>query len=68
MISRFNLDQKRLNFYEDIEKFNKEFDSIISMTNKEEFDYLEHHEVNECLSLYTEMIAEKFGGSIVNAD
>ena len=40
MISRFNLDQKRLNFYEDIEKFNKEFDSINSMTNKEEFDYL----------------------------
>ncbi len=29
---------------------------------EEEFDYLEHHEVNECLSLYTEMIAEKFGG------
>ena len=25
MVSRFNLDQKRLNFYEDIEKFNKEF-------------------------------------------
>ncbi len=40
MISRFNLDQKRLNFYEDIEKFNKEFDSINSMTNKEEFNYL----------------------------
>ena len=40
MISRFNLDQKRLNFYEDIEKFNKEFDSISSMTNKEDFDYL----------------------------
>ena len=40
MISRFNLDQKRLNFYEDIEKFNKEFDSINSMTNKEEFGYL----------------------------
>jgi hypothetical protein len=40
MISRFNLDQKRLNFYEDIEKFNKEFDSINSMTNKEEFYYL----------------------------
>lgn len=29
---------------------------------EEDFDYLEHHEVNECLSLYTEMIAEKFGG------
>ena len=40
MISRFNLDQKRLNFYEDIEKFNKEFDSINSMTNKEEYSYL----------------------------
>ena len=40
MISRFNLDQKRLNFYEDIEKFNKDFDSINSMTNKEEFNYL----------------------------
>ena len=40
MISRFNLDQKRLNFYEDIEKFNMEFDSINTMTNKEEFDYL----------------------------
>ena len=40
MISRFNLDQKRLNFYEDIEKFNKEFYSINSMTNKEEFNYL----------------------------
>ena len=40
MISRFNLDQKRLNFYEDIEKFNKEFDSMNSMTNKEEFNYL----------------------------
>ena len=40
MISRFNLDQKRLNFYEDIEKFNKEFESINSMTNKEEFNYI----------------------------
>jgi hypothetical protein len=40
MISRFNLDQKRLNFYEDIEKFNNEFSSINSMTNKEEFDFL----------------------------
>ena len=39
MISRFNLDQKRLNFYEDIEKFNKDFDSINSLTNKEEFSY-----------------------------
>ncbi len=40
MVSRFNLDQKRLNFYEDIEKFNREFDAINSMTNKEEFNYL----------------------------
>jgi len=40
MISRFNLDQKRLNFYEDIEKFNKDFDSINSLTNKEEFSYI----------------------------
>ena len=40
MISRFNLDQKRLNFYEDIEKFNKEFISINSMNNKEDFLYL----------------------------
>lgn len=29
---------------------------------EEEFDYLEHGEVNECLSIYTEMIAERFGG------
>jgi hypothetical protein len=40
MISRFNLDQKRLNFYEDIEKFNKDFDSINSLTNKEDFLYI----------------------------
>ena len=40
MISRFNLDQKRLNFYEDIEKFNKDFDSINSFTNKEDFSYI----------------------------
>src|SRR6056300_875409 len=40
MISRFNLDQKRLNFYDDIEKFHNEFSSINSMTNKDEFDYL----------------------------
>ena len=39
MISRFNLDQKRLNFYDDIKKFNNEFDSINSMTNNEEFNY-----------------------------
>ena len=30
--------------------------------SEEEFDYLEHTEVNECLSLYTEMIAVRFGG------
>ncbi len=29
---------------------------------EEEFDYLEHSEVNECLSIYTEMISERFGG------
>jgi len=29
---------------------------------EEEFDYLEHYEVNECLSIYTEMVAEKFEG------
>ena len=40
MISRFNLYQKRLNFYEDIEKFNKDFDSINSLTNKEDFSYI----------------------------
>ena len=40
MISRFNLDQKRSNFYEDIEKFNKDFDSINSLTNKEDFSYI----------------------------
>ncbi len=33
MISRFNLDQKRLNFYDDIEKFNSEFVSIVSSNN-----------------------------------
>ena len=39
MLSRFNLDQKRLNFYEDIEKFNFEFNSVVSKTNKERFEY-----------------------------
>jgi len=29
---------------------------------EEQFDYLEHQEVNECLSIYTDMIATKFGG------
>ena len=40
MISRFNLDQKRLNFYEDIEKFNDEFLSINSFSNKDEYEYI----------------------------
>ena len=39
MISRFNLDQKRLNFYDDIEKFNNEFLSINSFSNKDEYQY-----------------------------
>ncbi len=39
MLSRFNLDQKRLNFYEDIEKFNFEFIPVVSKTNKERFEY-----------------------------
>ena len=39
MISRFNLDQKRLNFYDDIEKFNNEFLSINSSSNKDEYQY-----------------------------
>ena len=38
MISN-NLDQKGWT-YEDIEKFNKEFEIINSITNKEEFNYL----------------------------
>tara|TARA_R100001163_G_C5042650_1_gene180491 strand:+ start:9 stop:1013 length:1005 start_codon:yes stop_codon:yes gene_type:complete len=29
---------------------------------EEEFDYLGHEEVNECLGIYTEMISEKFQG------
>jgi len=37
MISRFNLDQKRLNYYEDLEQFNKDFISINSSDNKIEF-------------------------------
>jgi hypothetical protein len=40
MISRFNLDQKRLKFYDDIELFHKEFDLIKSITNKEELNYI----------------------------
>ena len=40
MISRFNLDQKRLNFYDDIEKFNSEFSSINSCSNKDEYHFI----------------------------
>ena len=39
MISRFNLDQKRLNYYEDLEQFNKDFTNINSSDNKIEFTY-----------------------------
>ena len=39
MISRFNLDQKRLNYYENLEQFNKDFTSINSFDNKIEFSY-----------------------------
>ena len=39
MISRFNLDQKRLNYYEDLEQFNKDFININSSDNKIEFIY-----------------------------
>ena len=39
MISRFNLDQKRLNFYDDIEKFNSEFESIVSNSNKDDYQF-----------------------------
>ena len=34
MISRFNLDQKRLNYYDDIEKFNQDFTVSISSNNQ----------------------------------
>jgi len=34
MISRFNLDQKRLNYYDDIEKFNQDFSLSISSNNQ----------------------------------
>ena len=37
MISRFNLDQKRLNFYENPEIFQKEFKNIVSSNNENEF-------------------------------
>ena len=39
MISRFNLDQKRLNYYEDLEQFNKDFINISSSDNKIEYTY-----------------------------
>ena len=39
MISRFNLDQKRLNYYEDLEQFNKDFTNINSSDNQIEFTY-----------------------------
>ena len=34
MISRFNLDIKRLNYYEDLEQFNKDFINMDSSDNK----------------------------------
>ena len=39
MISRFNLDQKRLSFYENPEIFHKEFDDIVSSKNENELMY-----------------------------
>ncbi len=39
MISRFNLDQKRLTFYENPELFHKEFTELISSNNDNEFSY-----------------------------
>ena len=39
MISRFNLDQKRLTFYENPELFHKEFVEIISSNNDNELIY-----------------------------
>ena len=39
MISRFNLDLKRLNYYEDNDQFNKDFVSATSSDNKSEFSY-----------------------------
>ena len=39
MISRFNLDQKRLTFYENPELFHKEFTELISSNNDDEFSY-----------------------------
>ena len=40
MISRFNLDQKRLNFYDDVKKFDSEFESIVSSSNKDDFQFI----------------------------
>ena len=39
MISRFNLDQKRLSFYENPEIFHKEFADIVSSNNENELMY-----------------------------
>ena len=39
MISRFNLDQKRLTFYENTELFHKEFTELITSNNHNEFLY-----------------------------
>ena len=39
MISRFNLDQKRLAFYENPELFHKEFTELISSNNDNELLY-----------------------------
>ena len=39
MISRFNLDQKRLNYYEDTNQFDKDFTCLTSSDNKQEFIY-----------------------------
>ena len=39
MISRFNLDQKRLTFYENPELFHKEFTELISSNNDKELLY-----------------------------
>jgi len=36
MISRFNLDQKRLSFYENLDEFNKEFENTHQLDNAEE--------------------------------
>ena len=36
MISRFNLDQKRLVFYDNFDDFNKEFENIHHLDNSEE--------------------------------